>query len=52
MNNILKGVGALFIIFFLSIYFSKYNTNYYENKSLLTDKAISQDKKKTAREGQ
>ncbi len=45
MNNISKGVGVLFAIFFLSLYLSKYNTDYYENKKVLTDKAISQYEK-------
>lgn len=45
MNNLLKGIAVLFIIFFLSLYFSKYNTNYYENKKLLTEKAITQYEK-------
>ena len=45
MNKLLKGVAITFIIFFLSLYLSRYSDNYYENKKILTEKAISQYEK-------
>lgn len=45
MNNILKVVIVLLIIFFLSLYFSKYNNDYFENKNNLTEEAIKRYEK-------
>ena len=45
MNKILKLLGIILIILFLSLYFSKYNNNYYENKNNLTDEAIKRYEK-------
>lgn len=42
MNKILKVVGILLVIMFFSIYFSRYNNSYYENKNILTEEAIVQ----------
>ena len=38
MNKTLKIVGVLLVIMFLSVYFSRYNSNYYQN--VLTEEAI------------
>ena len=40
MNNIIKIISVILIIMFLSLYFSKYSNNYYENKNNLTEEAI------------
>ena len=40
MNKTLKIVGVLLVIMFLSVYFSRYNSNYYENQNVLTEEAI------------
>ena len=40
MNKVIKVLGIILIIFFLSLYFSKYNSNYYENKTVLTNSKI------------
>ena len=45
MNNILKIIGIIVIIFFLSLYFSRYSNNYYEDKTNLTEKAIEKYEK-------
>lgn len=45
MNNIFKILGLLIIVFFLSLYFSKYNNDYYENKNDLTEEAIKKYEK-------
>ena len=45
MNKILKVLGLILIIFFLSLYFSKYNNNYYNDKSNLTEEAIKRYEK-------
>lgn len=40
MKKILKITFILLFIFFLSLYLSKYNNYYYENKRIMTDEAI------------
>ena len=40
MNKTIKILGLLLVIMFLSVYFSRYNTNYYENRNVLTEEAI------------
>lgn len=45
MKNLLKGLFTITIILFLSLYFSKYNSDYYENKRILTEEAIAQFEK-------
>ena len=40
MNKTIKILGVILIIMFLSVYFSRYNTNYYENRNVLTEEAI------------
>ena len=40
MNKTLKIVGVLLVIMFLSVYFSRYNSNYYANQNVLTEEAI------------
>lgn len=40
MNKIIKIILILIIIFFLSLYFSNYNNEYYENKTYMTEEAI------------
>ena len=45
MNNLLKGLILMFMIFFLALYFSRYNNEYYENKRILTEEAIIQYEK-------
>ena len=40
MNKIIKIILIIIIIFFLSLYFSNYNTGYYENKTYMTEEAI------------
>lgn len=45
MKNLLKGMFIITLILFLSLYFSKYNNEYYENKKILTDEAIAQFEK-------
>ena len=45
MNKIFKILGLLIIVFFLSLYFSKYNNDYYENKNDLTEEAIKKYEK-------
>ena len=40
MNKTLKIVGVLLVIMFLSVYFSRYNSNYYENQNVLTEETI------------
>ena len=40
MNNLLKVLFVIIIIFFLSLYFSKYNNEYFESKNTLTEEAI------------
>ena len=42
MNKTIKLITIILLILFLSLYFSKYNTNYYGNKNILTEKAIKQ----------
>ena len=45
MNKLLKVIGLLIIIFFLSLYFSKYSSNYYNDKTTLTEEAIKRYEK-------
>ena len=45
MNKIIKIIGVLVIILFLSLYFSGYNNYYYESKKTLTTEAIKQYEK-------
>lgn len=45
MNKLLKLMGICIVIIFLSLYFSNYNNNYYENKTYLTDEAIKKYEK-------
>ncbi len=40
MNKTIKIIGVILVVMFLSVYFSRYNTNYYENKNVLTEEAI------------
>ena len=45
MNKILKFIGIIVIILFLSLYFSKYNNTYYEEKTYLTEQSIKKYEK-------
>ena len=45
MKNLIKLLFIVFLIFFLSLYFSNYNNSYYENKKILTDEAIERFEK-------
>lgn len=45
MNKLLKFIGIIIIILFLSLYFSKYSNSYYEEKTLLTEESIKQYEK-------
>ena len=40
MIKTLKLFGVILFVMFLAVYFSRYNTNYYENKNVLTEEAI------------
>lgn len=40
MSKLPKIILLIIIIMFLSLYFSKYQVNYYENKQILTEEAI------------
>lgn len=40
MNKTIKILGLLLVIMFLSVYFSRYNNSYYENRNVLTEEAI------------
>ncbi len=40
MNKLLQVLFWITIVFFFSLFFSKYNNNYYENKKILTEEAI------------
>ena len=40
MNRLSKGIGILLVIFFFSLYFSKYSIDYNQNKKILTEEAI------------
>ena len=40
MNKTIKIIGIVLFVMFLSVYFSRYNTNYYENRNVLTEEAI------------
>ena len=45
MNKLLKFIGIIIIILFLSLYFSKYSNSYYEERTLLTEESIKQYEK-------
>ncbi len=45
MKRLLKIISIIVMVLFLSLYFSKYNNNYYENKKVLTDDAIQRFEK-------
>ena len=45
MNKTIKLLGSMLVIMFLSVYFSRYNNSYYENKNVLTEEAIVQFEK-------
>ena len=45
MNKTIKLLGSLLVIMFLSVYFSRFNSSYYENKNILTEEAIIQFEK-------
>lgn len=45
MNKMVKISSILLLILFFSLYFSKYNMDYYENKSVLTEEAIERFEK-------
>ena len=45
MKKIIKPIGIILIILFLSLYLSSYNTSYYENKNILTEDAIKRFEK-------
>ena len=40
MNRVIKVLIIVITIFFLSLYFSNYNNEYYETKTYLTEEAI------------
>lgn len=40
MNKIIKLLLVIILIFFLSLYFTNYSNNYYEDKTILTEEAI------------
>jgi len=44
MNKMIKAVGVIILIAFLSLFFSRYNS-YYENQKVLTDEAIERFEK-------
>ena len=45
MKRLIKLIGIILLIFFLALYFSSYNTSYYENKNILTEDAIKRFEK-------
>ena len=45
MNKTIKLLGIILVIMFLSVYFSRFNNSYYENKNVLTEEAIIQFEK-------
>ena len=45
MNKLLKFIGIIIIILFLSLYFSKFSNSYYEEKAILTEESIKQYEK-------
>ena len=45
MNNIIKTIFVFLFVFFLALYFSKYNSNLYESEVQLTNQAIIQYEK-------
>ncbi len=50
MNNLIKIILFILLVFFLSLYFSNYTTSYNENKKVLTEEAIK-DYEKDLQEG-
>lgn len=42
MKNLIKYIFITLLILFFSLYFSRYNNTYYENKNILTEEAIKQ----------
>lgn len=45
MKRLIKLIGIIILIFFLTLYLSSYNTSYYENKNILTEDAIKRFEK-------
>ena len=45
MNKTIKIIMIFLTVFFLSLYFGKYSSNYYNNKKILTDEAIKKYEK-------
>ena len=45
MNKTIKIILIIITIYFLSLYFSNYNNNYYQNKTNLTEEAIKEYEK-------
>ena len=45
MNKLLKGIFLVIIILFLSLYFSKYTSDYYTSNNNLTEEAIERYEK-------
>lgn len=45
MNKTIKIIMIILTVFFLSLYFGKYSSNYYNNKKVLTDEAIKRYEK-------
>lgn len=40
MNKIIKIIGVILVVMFLSTYLSRYNNNYYATQNVLTEEAI------------
>ena len=45
MNRLIKMMGVVLFILFLSLYLSKYNNDYYENRRVLTEEAMERFEK-------
>lgn len=45
MNRIIKIISLLLVTLFFSLYFSKYNNDYYENERVLTEEAMKKFEK-------
>lgn len=45
MNRVIKIIIIIIAIFFLSLYFSNYNNEYYETKTYLTEESIKKYEK-------
>ena len=45
MKQTIKVISFFLLVFFFSLYFSKYNNDYYENEKLLTEEAIQKFEK-------